>query len=213
MLNDEKIKVFCGECKRQTNHVVLCKRSEGSEDGESYYWSRAYYFCQCAGCEEYQYAIYTFTEDDYFNSLEEEPEGKWKTYPTQEGTLRPMDHDFELPYIVRTIYHEVVEAINANLSLLAAVGLRSLIEAICNERGVKGNVLKDKIAGLEKQGVLAAEQAKILHAHRFMGNVAAHHIKRAKRNEILVALEIAEALIKAIYVVPALSKKMTTGQP
>ena len=104
-----------------------------------------------------------------------------------------------MPYKVRVIYDEVIDAINAQLAILAAVGLRALIEAICRERGIAGSNLMEMIDGLSEKGVLSANQAKILHSHRFLGNVAAHEIEKARREELFAALEIAESMLKTIY--------------
>ena len=46
-----------------------------------------------------------------------------------------------------------------------------------------------------------------------MGNVAAHEIKQAKPREILAALEIAETMMKTIYISPKLSEEIKTGNP
>ena len=204
MANNERIRVFCGSCKQDTNHDVLCKKHAGSKD-DGYYWSQEHWFCQCAGCDNFCYAIETTTEDDL--------DGTWETYPSREGERQPIDRIYELPVNVRIIYKEVVEAVNAQLSILAAVGLRALIEAICKERGVTGNTLLALIDGLSNKGVLSEKQAKILHSHRFLGNVAAHKAQLASREEILAALEIAESMMKPIYILTKLSEEIVTGKP
>ena len=82
---------------------------------------------------------------------------------------------------VRILYEEVIEAVNAQLSILPAVGLRALIESICKERGVTGKNLSALIDGLSDKGVLSAKQAEILHSHRFLGNVAATQSATSKQ--------------------------------
>ena len=210
MPKEEKIKVFCGLCQRETNHLVLCKRQISSSSEDDYRWSEDHYFCRCAGCDHYCYAIASETEDDWLHG---DYEPSWKTYPKRAGELKPIDRTFDLPRKVRILYREIIDAVNVRLSILAAIGLRALVEAICKERGVSGNSLVELIDGLATNGVLSGEQAKILHSHRFMGNVAAHELQQAHWNEIEAALDIAESMIKAIYILPKLSEEITTGKP
>ena len=212
MANDGKIRVFCGSCKQNTNHVVLCKRHTGSKPDDGYHWSQDHCFCQCAGCDNFCYAIATTTEDDMDLGYEHE-ESAWKTYPSHEGERQSIDRIYELPTKVRILYEEVIEAVNAQLSILPAVGLRALIESICKERGVTGKNLSALIDGLSDKGVLSAKQAEILHSHRFLGNVAAHKVQQASREEILAALEIAESMMKTIYILSKLSEEIVTGKP
>lgn len=212
MANNERIRVFCGSCKQDTNHVVLCKRRAGSNPDDEYHWSQNHWFCQCAGCDNFCYAIETTTEDD-LDVRSGQLKSAWETFPSREGERQPIDRIYELPVKVRILYKEVVEAVNAQLSILAAVGLRALIEAICKERKVTGRTLLALIDGLSKKGVLSDKQAEILHSHRFLGNVAAHQAQQASREEILVALEIAESMMKTIYILSKLSEEIVTGKP
>ena len=212
MPTSTRIRVYCGSCQRDTNHVILCRKDFGSQPDDEYWWSQSHYFCECAGCDNICYAISTTTEDDYFGG-DESKDSAWKTYPSREGERQPIERTYTLPNKVRVLYEEVVEATNAELSILAAVGLRSLIEAICKDRGVTGGNLSELIDGLSVNGILSTSQAEILHSHRFLGNVAAHEVQRARREEILAALEIAENMLKTIYILSKLSDEIKTGKP
>jgi len=121
------------------------------------------------------------------------------------------DHH-HLPGKISSIYREVVGAMNAQLPVLSAIGLRALIEAICRERNVHGGNLENLIDGLATSGVLSAAQASILHGHRFLGNIAAHEVLSPKPRELVAALDIAETVLRTIYVLPELSKEITTGK-
>lgn len=212
MSSKKNIKIFCGQCGRDTNHHILCERSEGSKNDDDYHWRIEHYFVQCAGCDNYCYALSRWDEDDW-NLLTGDVTKHWQTYPVSEGQRRSIDYSFELPYKVDIIYSEVIGSINSKLHILSAIGLRTLIEAICKDRGVKGKNLEELIDALAQDGILSSEQAKILHGLRFMGNVAAHEIKQAKPREILAALEIAETMMKTVYIFPKLSDEIKTGKP
>ncbi|SEG07428.1 DUF4145 domain-containing protein [Nitrosomonas ureae] len=207
----EKIQVHCGECKRHTNHTVLTQREVNAHPEDDFHWGEIHYFCQCAGCNCYCYAIAEFSEDDW-NSYTREMDYRWKTYPRSKGERLPIDDVYELPNKVRVIYQEILGAVNAQLPVLTAIGLRALIEAICKEQIVIATNLEKRIDGLATNGVLSQAQAKILHGHRFLGNVAAHEIESAKPKELIAALEIAEAMLKTIYILPGLSNQIRTGK-
>ena len=208
----KSIKIFCGRCGRDTNHHILCERSEGSKKDDDYHWGIDHYFVQCAGCDNYCYALSRWDEDDW-DPYSGEVTIHWDTYPVSKGQRPSIDDSDELPNKVNIIYREVIASINSNLHILSAIGLRTLIEAICKDRGVEGKNLEGLIDALAQNGILSNEQAIILHGLRFMGNVAAHEIKQAKPREILAALEIAETMMKTIYIFPRLSKEIKTGKP
>ena len=209
--NNKSIKIFCGQCGRDTNHHILCERTVGSEKGDNYHWGIDHYFGQCAGCDNYCYALSRWDEDDW-DPYSGEVTIHWDTYPVSKGQRPSIDDSDELPNKVNIIYREVIASINSNLHILSAIGLRTLIEAICKDRGVEGKNLEVLIDALARNGILSTDQAKILHGLRFMGNVAAHEIKQAKPVEILAALEIAETMMKTIYIFPKLSEEIKTGK-
>lgn len=208
---DKKIKIHCGICKQHTNHIVIAERDVNSHPDEDYHWGETHYFCQCAGCDSYSYATSEWSEDDW-NPHTGEMDYTWKTYPRSKNERPLIDDVYELPNKVRSIYQEVIGAVNAQLPVLTAIGLRALIEAICKEQGVKAKNLQKLIDGLADKGVLSQVQASILHSHRFLGNVAAHDIESAKPRELVAALEIAEAMIRTIYILPGLSDEIKTGK-
>ena len=205
------IRIHCGECGRATNHKVLAERDVRAHPDEGYHWGIDHYFCQCAGCDSYCYAVAEWSEDDW-NPHTGEMEYRWKTYPRSKGDRQLIDDVYELPQKIRVIYEEVIGAVNAQLPVLTAIGLRALIEAICRDRGVKARNLEKLIDGLSQNGILSPAQASILHSHRFLGNVAAHEIESAKPKELVAALEIAEAMLRTIYVLPGLSDQIKTGK-
>ncbi|WP_099239430.1 DUF4145 domain-containing protein [Synechococcus sp. BDU 130192] len=212
----KKIKIYCGTCKQSTNHIVIAQRSTQAppeyDIHESY--GAEHYFCQCAGCNSYSYAVATWYQTD-FNPDTGGMNYTWETYPEDKSHLSAIsDLLFSLPTKIRLIYQEIISAMNARLPILTAIGLRALIEAICKDQGIgdKKDNLEKRIDGLATSGILSKNQALILHDHRFLGNIAAHEIEPAQKGELLAALEIAETMLKTIYILPNLSKEISTGK-
>lgn len=90
------------------------------------------------------------------------------------------------------------------ISILAGIGIRALVESVCKHKRIKGKDLKQRIDGLAAAGLLGANEAKVLHRLRFPGNKAAHEMKEPTANELSAGLDIAEHLLVTVYV---LSKK------
>ena len=168
-----------------------------------------HYFARCAGCDTFTYAI------EWSNNYDPntgEMYSTWKTYPRGATERKPIDDVYELPFKVRLIYKEIIGSMNAQLPVLSGIGLRALIESICKDQGIDGSNLEKRIDGLATKGVLSKAQADILHTHRFLGNAAAHEITSAKPRELVAALDIAENILRTLYVLPELSKQVTTGR-
>lgn len=103
---------------------------------------------------------------------------------------------------------ETLKALSSGMPLLAAIGLRALIESICLEQKTKSRTLAKGIDELAANGLLSQKQAEFLHNHRFMGNVAAHEIEAPKPEHLIAALEIAETLLKTIYILPEIAEQI-----
>lgn len=205
------MKLFCYRCGKYTNHIVLADKKIRSNSEYDANWGEDHYFGECAGCEAITYAISSWHENDW-NPHTGEVDSTWKIYPRSDTARQSMADAHHLPGKISSIYQEVIGAMNAQLPILAAIGLRALIEAICRERSISNGNLEKLIDGLATCGVLSGAQASILHGHRFLGNIAAHEIVSPKPRELVAALEIAETVLRTIYVLPELSKQITTGK-
>ena len=188
----------------------LSQKEHSSTVHDPFYFTVIHYLGECAGCESVCYAISTWNEGEY--DPDGEAELRWETYPRSQGERATIDNYYRFPRKVRVIYREVVGAINAKLNVLAAIGLRVLIEEVCKDQKVKGRNLKVLIDGLASRDILSSSHAGILHGHRFLGNAAAHEVAEADFSELLAALEISENMLSTIYIVPKMSEMITTGR-
>jgi hypothetical protein len=113
-----------------------------------------------------------------------------------------------LPAKVGQIYDETIAAVNEELPILAGIGVRALVEAVCKHKRIKGGNLRDKIDGLAKVGLLGGTEAKILHRLRFLGNKAAHETKVPTSAELSAGLDIAEHLLTTVYLLAGKAMKL-----
>jgi hypothetical protein len=167
-----------------------------------YRMDTTYQVVQCCGCETKSFRrVYEYFEEAYQIDDEEwEVPKNVRTYPPVLKGHRAVVDINRAPDLVREIYRQSLDAIKSESNVLAGIGLRATIEAICNERGVTGKNLEVRIDKLAKGGLISQSDADRLHAIRFMGNDAAHEIQETDLGGLLVALRIVEHLIISLYI-------------
>lgn len=203
-----KVKALCASCKKVTNHAVLAKHDASGDayDGDIRWWT-TYEIIQCLGCDEISFReVSTCTED--FDPRTGQLEERVLLYPDRTGGREPMTGYEEFPAKTKRIYKETIKALNVGTALLAAIGLRALIESICLAQKTKSKNLAKGIDELADMGLLSKKQAEFLHNHRFMGNEAAHEIVAPSPEHLIAALDIAETLLKTIYVLPEMANSI-----
>jgi len=202
--------IDCTRCHRATNHDVLYSKKVGGHDEEGdIHWGEEYQTVQCRGCGTISFTV------ESWNSEDTDPDGKLTPtlllYPSR--TIRkPMESHYYLPYKVRGVYAETLTAISNKAPILAAIGIRAIVEAVCKDKGCTEDKLEKNIDLLVTKGHLAADQADFLHLQRFMGNNAAHETTPPEQTELGAALDIAENLLTNLYVLPMLAEKMEKSQ-
>jgi hypothetical protein len=194
------VKHFCTECERETNHVVIAEH--GVEGPDHYHCRMDYQIVRCNGCDE---ASFRYVFNDYEQAYPTS-ETDWEVpqdvrrYPTALQNHSALDGLSHVPGIVRQIYEEALVGLREGAPILAGLGLRGTIEAICNEQKIKGRSLEARINKLANAGLISARDSERLHAIRFLGNDAAHEIKSPSAESLRVALRIIEHLIATVYI-------------
>lgn len=164
---------------------------------------------RCRGCETISFAQYSWNSED--TDYEDQPIQTLILYPSR--TIRkPIERYYCLSDIVRKIYLETLTALSNKAPILAAIGIRAVVEAVCKDKGCNGHNLENNIDLLVEKGHLASDQASFLHLQRFMGNAAAHEISPPVQTELEAALDIAETLLTNLYILPRLAEEMTRSQ-
>jgi hypothetical protein len=212
---NDMLKVHCVDCKKDTNHEVKASLDlRGSEDcghGNSFDWYDVYQIIRCKGCDFVSFRkVHSNSED-----LDAVPDGKgdWDQiyaekedfYPSPESRTQIKEYVM-LPPLLQGIYHETIKAINSNSQILAGIGIRAIIEAVCKDQGTSGN-LEKKINLLSDKGLLTKDGASILHQLRVLGNAAAHEVKPHSLGQLSVALDVIDHLLVGVYVLPIKAKE------
>ena len=209
-MNDNSILVRCRSCRRDTRHSLVADAEQVCEDERGGSQRFIYQLIRCKGFE-------TLSCRELRTTLDQTDE---KGAPSYEVTLYPpraaghewLKHIRHLPGPVERVYREILGALNAGLPLLATIGLRTLIEAVCHDARAKGKNLESLIDSLSDLGVLSKAQATALYSPRLVGNPATHQITAPESPELTAALRITETILETLYVIPRLKRDLQTGR-
>lgn len=141
---------------------------------------------------------------DYENAFPDAA-GEWDVpeeediYPKYNPDQDEIAEILRAPDVVQEIYAETIRAVEAGALTLAGLGLRGTIEAVCNDRKIVGRNLEGRITKMAAQGLVSSKDAERLHAIRFLGNDAAHEIRKPNKQQISIALKIINHMVQSVY--------------
>jgi len=210
----KEVKVACAKCIEPTKHNIMFSvdilhnyRDEISE-------SESHQIVRCLGCDSLSLRLVRSNSEDIIETGygEFEVDEKEELYPPR-AVGRPLLNDAHfLPYQVEYVYKETHHALCSNLRVLAAIGIRVLVEAVCKEEEAEGDNLYQRINNLVKLGVLTEPGARILQGIRDVGNDAAHETKRHRPEKLGTAFDVAENLLQNVYIIPEKAHRLGFGQ-
>lgn len=205
--------VPCPRCNRDTNHKVLTSvvASDSSPDNDIHV-STYFETVQCLGCNEISFRKNWHSSEDYETS----DDGQYSTaidhpeyYPPRLSGRQLLKDHYLLPERVLPIYQETHAALCNASRILAGIGIRAIVEAVCSEKNATGNNLERRIDNLVTQNVLSPPEAELLHRTRLLGNEAAHEVMPLGGRQLAEAMDVAEHLLNTVYLIP----QTTTSLP
>jgi len=181
---------------------------ESLEDNIS--WSAELYTIKCCGCKTVSFCEESMNSEDYCEGKDGsmEHEVTQKVYPGRVAGRPLLDNYYRLPHGVAQIYKQTHEAICYKENILAGIGLRAIVEAVCEEKSATGSDLVTRINDLVVKGVTTQSGASILHNIRLMGNASAHAVRANSEEELATALEVVEHLLLGVYLIPQKAAKL-----
>lgn len=197
---EKLIKAPCASCKGHTNHEIL-HREDVRFSSEDISGADEFRIIRCCGCDTVSFQQMHWDTD--YLEVDGTPIEQFEHYPFPEGGREPIaGYNISVPRRVRKIYLEAIQARNHDLLILAGIGVRAVVEAICLDKDCKVGDLKNSIEALQRKGIVTKEQADYLHLNRFVGNVAAHTLNEATLKEIDTALNIIDHILTLTYKLP-----------
>lgn len=201
--------IVCPQCDRLTQHAVLASVAVTEENPEVEVWSE-YEVVSCRGCQHMSFRSNWSASDEfqYDEQNELSPVEHPEYFPPRRAGRKMVRKAYYLPPKIRAIYFEVHQAIAAGHRVLASIGIRALVEAVCAEKGAKGRTLEKRIDALASQNTLTVEGASVLHKTRLLGNRAAHQVDPPDEHQLDVAMDIAEQLLVNVWILPQVAKSL-----
>lgn len=192
---DKEIWVPCSSCGKGTAHKVLCSVTmKGYAPQAEINFEEECQIVVCQGCKSISFRKECWDSEDCAKTEE--------LYPSRHS-VRPMLKDtYAIPSQVLHIYEETNAALCSGHLILAGIGVRALVESVCNERGAEGKNLESRIDDMVTKGLVTKDGAEILHSTRLMGNKAAHEVKAHKQSILEDAMEIVEHMLSTVYIIP-----------
>lgn len=212
----KEVDVACaGTCSGITSHLITASMDDLGDNDFMHWWGR-YQIIQCRGCKKLSFRQASGTSEDY----EQVGENEWinhervQLYPARNAGARGLGDDVaRLPETVAMLYEETQKALLNATPVLTGIGLRALVETVCKEKKAPGKVLQNQIDGLVTMGILTKTDADVLHEIRSMGNEAAHEAVPHPDEQLVLAMEVVEHLLKSVYIIPYKLKKFSKSKP
>jgi hypothetical protein len=115
---------------------------------------------------------------------------------------------FSIPVNIRRIYEETHAALCNRLPILTFIGIGTIVEAVCSDKGDAGKNLEQRINHLLALRFTTPAGAAILHSLRDMRNDAAHETKSHSKHVLSTAFDVIESLLRDLYILPAEAERL-----
>ncbi|MFD5264424.1 DUF4145 domain-containing protein [Bacillus wiedmannii] len=225
-------KTYCNSCDRKTNHyIVYCHHREEviEEYGAVLFdWDEKSYIVQCAGCDQIGF-IQVYTDSEMFSydsNGEMYPDEDVKVFPPEIEKDRSKHFQIEgkefykVPNSLLDLYGQIINAYNNQSYMLVGIGLRTMIEGMCldlgiknvdvrdedgtpkcNENGkrIKSNKLHWKIEELVARKIILPKQAEVIHSLKDLGNQVVHEATSPSRTVLKKGIAIIEFMLEHTY--------------
>jgi hypothetical protein len=182
-----------------------------SRDADGFVLEEQFQIVQCQGCDLVSFREDFQSTDELVAALDGQqvPARHERLYPPRVVGRATLAHARLLPTSVRQIYSETHAALCNQLPILATVGIRTLIEAVCLEKGAAGGSLAAKVDDLMRLGVLTPSARELLHRIREFGNISAHEVKPLGSEALSTSFAVVENLLQSVYIFPMVLTKAT----
>lgn len=148
-------KVYCSECKRETNHQIIYTHERSSNPFEDFSWHAEYHIVECLGCETIAF-VEQYGDEDIWKYIDGKREwvDEFTVYPEKIKEDTDEKDFYELPKIqekrfkhapkdILSLYSQIIDSFNREHYILCTSGLRTLIEGICSDLNIKEGYLYD----------------------------------------------------------------------
>lgn len=230
---DDIIRTYCNRCKTEINQRILMTIDSEAHDFidqdmamdggvHGYYTDSAdsFQIIECLGCN-----LKSFRQMRWFSEWQDfdNPGIEEKIFPPPEKNTRCVKEYLEMPFLIEEMYSQSIKAFNQSLWILCAVGIRSMVEGVCKQKGITDGIknstgkkrqekskgqksLYEKIEKIYEIGIITGQQKVSLHELRYLGNAAIHELENPSIEDLDIGLDIIENMLQNIYDIPSKSQ-------
>jgi len=217
----EETVIQCRDCKRKTAHLVLADVVHNiPDDDEEDTWeaSESYQIVQCRGCRTFTFRRQQTADKDMRTrdpdrSAEAQNVIVQELFPVRESKRDGLLDSEHVPDYVWKPYDETRTAMASNLPILAGIGIRAILDAICRQQKTKPGLLGQRLNELTARGVLTRTDEDLLQRTKGIGNQAAHEATVIAPDVLQAAFDVVEHLLKTLYVIPKIGKTIPKEKP
>ena len=206
-------RLACGEMHPRDEACLntLCRSGKREILGSEHRYIEQYQIVQCRGCETLSFRLSRINtqESVWDEDLKQEiVQERVDLFPSRVAGRHKLRQSLFLPLPIVRIYDETHAALCGKQTILAGIGIRVLIEAVCVEKGAEGKYLGSKIDSLVRMGVLTEVGVSILHNLRDLGNTAAHEATPHSEETLGIAMDVVEHLLNEVYILPKVADSL-----
>jgi hypothetical protein len=206
-------RAHCNRCQGETNHHVLFELKEPWEEvvaedehGRHTIGGREdFEVLKCCGCD-----TITVRNRSWFSGetdYDGRPLARVRYYPPATSRKPPtwlQNHEGDIfmwhDHFVPKLLHQIYTALFADCLALAAMGIRALLERTMIEKCSDQGTFENNLKSLRDAGYIGEKQIEALRNTLELGHATIHRNFNPSVKEILLALDITEAVLAAVYV-------------
>jgi Domain of unknown function (DUF4145) len=218
------VKGHCPECGPARLADVVGHYSKRDEDDRSAVWSETdYRILRCRGCEAvYFQTDYVFSED---MEHEEDPHtGEYNTILSHKITYWPSPSKRKQPewsselFVIDSdldsLFDDIYVALNADLRVLAAIGMRTAFDRASELLDVDPTkTFSQKLSALVELGRIGESEKGSLNILTDAGSAAAHRGWKPDPEELDTMMSIIEAFIYRNFILEAAATRLKQNVP
>jgi len=151
-------------------------------------------------CPECLCCVYVISRNEWESgSMQEEDRKVLKIYPEP----KPVVDKEGMPEMLASLFQECMSCYQSGYYRASGIMLRRCLEEICDEKGIRGGVLHDRLKALKDKIDVPQKLFNILFDLKALGNDAAHvelrSFDKIDDEEIGLAIEIFKKVIDDLY--------------
>lgn len=176
-------------------------------------WAEAYNILECGGCHTLycQRALYC---SEWGDASDSESYYQYSYWPSTTHRQPPGWMDGDIDGDLHAILVELYTAINNDMPILAAIGMRTAFDRATALLGIEPSLrFEEKLDRLKKDGLLGDKDHKVIGTLVDAGSAAAHRGWKPPLERILTMVGILEAFLHKEFVLKAEFEELVSSVP